>query len=466
MTESAPKAPIIESIPPISPEIAERYRGLLHEAYYRAGEYMGTEVEDFLEPLLAIENLITEQTGRKLSHGLEMEFASAAQVADPETAPVNAVLGFASASFRQRLSEHEISVATMLDFLRDAGAQIIDDDNAADFITTEPRALPEQRSGATPYRVRVQPRLSWLVQGLRSMGIFPEDLRIHMRNPDARKMKKKPHILIEIPRLGKQIMLNQRVGEVTFVAQELYEFSMWEKLTKYQLKTLSGVSPVILRDRDRWMDHILSLLQEGNKGPGKKVDLTKKETISRKSMPISVALILQSIQETHAETGAYPAVHSGLILHGKLANGKRTWVTVDIAMRDIWNDKKNHALRNGLTRENCPYSSLAALKDAHGYNDHYSVSDIIDSLQATHAATGEYPSVRFGLISYGKLANGKRTWVSVDLAMADIWDDKNNGMSFSGLTRENCPYSSLAALKDAHEFKRVRVASSPICPRP
>ena len=432
----------------LSEEEAARYRGWLSDALTRAESYLGTEVEDFLEPLLAMDQFIRARNDNKQGTlELEKEFARAAGYAEPDKAAFNAVLDFAAASFNRRMAEQGTDMEGMLALLEQAGAKILR--GGKDFIPTDPKRLASPIIGENEYKVVLQPRLSWVVQGLRQIGVYPEDMVIHLRDKDPNKVRQMSHALIEIPRLGgKQIAVNNQKGEVTFVSQNRYELSVWEKLTKYQLKHVPGITPVVLRDKDMWLNRILALVQEDGVTPAKKVNLDKDiASPKRQKMQYSVALIVESLKATHDMTGGYPS--SGrLIEHGPLADGIRTWRSVDGAMKIIWLEKEQRLSCNGLTRENCAYKSLADLKDKLGLNDNYTLADIIDSLHATYEATKEYPSPLWELIEHGPLANGKRTWGSVNVAMAIIWRDKNPPPDCNGLTRKNCPDKNLTALKD------------------
>ena len=110
---------------------------------------------------------------------------------------------------------------------------------------------------------------------------------------------------------------------------------------------------------------------------------------------------------------------------------------------------------NGLTRENCPYKGLGELKRAYGLvPDEWSVEKIVETLRACRdPATGDYPSKESGLILSGPLADGVRTWKTVNAALAVLWRKNPDGsfrmQSCNGLTRENCPYKGLGELKYA-----------------
>lgn len=171
----------------------------------------------------------------------------------------------------------------------------------------------------------------------------------------------------------------------------------------------------------------------------------------------SVAKIAASLQATKDETGRYPLAESGLILHGPLANGTRTWMSVDKAIRSLWRPENAVPICNSLTRSNCPYKSLTDLKQAFGMDDlRYTFRDIMKSYRMTYERTGAYPGQKAGLIAYGPLNDGKRQWGSVDKAMNHLWKEGNEAVVYSGLTRATCPCRSLA------ELRRLVSQSSPV----
>lgn len=435
-----------------------KYRSLWEQAVRNAGRYRGGEVQlnEFYDPLKAAEAFIRDKglldSRSAVSQSLEEDFARAAGIPADHFLTYDDILQRAADAFRAAANLGAANLEAMLSLLEQGGAKVIrGTNNEPDFIPTADGALKSPRhTNPKSFKPVFEPRLLWLIEGLERNGIYTDDLVIHVRHPDPRKLRKTPYVLVEIPRHRKQIILANQRGEITFVADDCFELSMWESLHKYQLKTLPGVKPVILRDKDRWLNRILSLVNgdTGLKAHTPKTNLEKyTQSPKRNKAPYSVALILECIQKTHEETGEYPNMNSGLILYGPLANGKRTWHSVDLSMRVIWREKNPPSSRNGLTRENCPYSSLDHLKDQHAMNDGYNVQNIIDSLTKTHEKTGEYPNQNSGLILYGLLANGKRRWMSVHTSMRSIWREQNPLSSSNGLTCKNCPYSSLASLK-------------------
>lgn len=159
--------------------------------------------------------------------------------------------------------------------------------------------------------------------------------------------------------------------------------------------------------------------------------LTKKEcpysnmtAFIRARLPkISLEEIMDSAISTFNAKGsrAIRGILRGIITHGALADGVRTWKMI----------RQNVAHKQwGLTNDNCPYDNFDDLLK--GQLLTIKLEDIIQSLKATVKETGK---VEFkGKILCGPLADGSRTWHMADKAIKD----KTNG-----LTNDNCPYNSL-----------------------
>jgi hypothetical protein len=430
--------------PDLTSDEAQDYRALLETAQTRAGDYRGGESQfnAFYKPLEQAEAFIRSK-GQNPVPDMEHAFARAAGMAEDKTL-FNDILQRAADAFNHAADRSSADLESMLALLEQGGAKIIRD-NGPDFIpTAEGRLRTPKHANPDKFKRVFQPRLLWLVQGLESIGVYADDLVINSRKADSSKLRQTPFILIEIPRHKKQIILANQKGEVTFVADDRFELQMWERLNKYQLKTLEGVTPVVLRDKEKWLNRILFVVQGEGIKLVPKIDLTR-DTAKRTKMSYSVALIAESLRAAHAATGQWAHAGSGLIQQGPLANGSRTWHSIDAAMNGIWRDKSSS--RNGLTRENCRFKTLDNLKDDYGFNDDYTIDDIAESLRATHAATGQWAHEGSGLVEHGSLANGSRTWHSINAAMNGIWKDKNPISSSHGLTRENCRFSTLAVLK-------------------
>lgn len=437
----------------LTPQIKRNYRDFLQTATQKAWAYRGgeTQLNAFYDPLKQAEQLIRSQ-GLSPTLDAERSFAAAAGIPDEDFQSFNDILQRATDAFNAAANLGAADLEAMLAFLEQGGAKVLHGENEPDFIpTADGRLKDPKHPNPELYKRIFQPRLLWLSQGLESIGVYADDLIIHVRHADPRKLRQTPYILVEIPRHRKQIILANQRGEITFVANDRFELSMWEQLNKYQLKTLPGLTPVILRDKDIWLNRILALIQsdDGIKRDKPKVNLDKDaQSPKRSTAPYSVALIIESLEASFAATGLWPSIETGLITYGPLANERRTWSSVNNSMWEIWRSKTPSSSCNGLNRDNCPYPSLSELKKKMGFKlSDYSIEDIKSSMQATYEASGEYPGLTSGIIMHGPLANGQRTWSSVDISMRHIWRDSKTYFSCNGLTQQNCPYESLEDLK-------------------
>ena len=103
----------------------------------------------------------------------------------------------------------------------------------------------------------------------------------------------------------------------------------------------------------------------------------------------------------HAETRLYPDKKSGKVKYGRLAQYDENYLAIDAAF-----DQKIRGLQDS------PYKSLHEYLLGEGFLK-ISLEQIVDSALKTKAAEGSPPGYMDGVILYGALANGVRTWESV-----------------------------------------------------
>jgi hypothetical protein len=466
---------------PLSQTEAQAYHVLLDRAWTMVTQNNGTEKEldDLAVLLQEMETIIRERTGAsRLTNQLEQDFGKAADWSDPKrTAVIEDVFGAVAKNYHQRLENAaKKGLDELLNTLQLWGVRI-EHVSGKDFIQTNPDEAPPPShldSAASSHQEHeIQHRLSWLVAALPKIGVYTDDFIISVCERDSNKRRPLPYILVEIPRLSAQIAVCDVVGEITFVSTSLYEHDMWQRLKKRELEMVPGIRSIICHNQGQWLGDIFGIIQsnsslDSEQKEKKKIDLST-TTLRRDNMPLSVSLIAQSlIADQDPETGDYPKIRSGIIQNGPLANGVRTWKSVDNALTNLWRQKDGDFIQNtscGLSRDlahpnYCPYRGLGEIKEAHGLiPDPLSVPLILESLIADRdPETGTYPTVDSGIIQNGPLANGVRTWKSIHSALTKLWLQKDGDFTQNtscGLSRDlahpnYCPYRGLGEIKEAH----------------
>lgn len=125
-------------------------------------------------------------------------------------------------------------------------------------------------------------RLRQLVGLLVENGIFNDDIVILRGKVDPTMMRKLTYNLVEIPKLNKQILVCDQVGEATFVIDGFLGRDVLMSMTKEQLQERfpSKVGKIVYRNRAQWEEEIRKALFEGlNTGDCAKVNVRERESL-------------------------------------------------------------------------------------------------------------------------------------------------------------------------------------------
>ena len=87
-------------------------------------------------------------------------------------------------------------------------------------------------------------------------------------------MRTKSYALIEIPRLSKELLLCNQVGEATFVSEKMRGRDLYLRTTKEQLVELPGIHKVVFDDQDQWQGEIDAYLFPAGQAVGGKLDVS------------------------------------------------------------------------------------------------------------------------------------------------------------------------------------------------
>jgi hypothetical protein len=269
---------------------------------------------------------------------------------------------------------------------------------------------PATNDNATKYEVKTEPRLSWAVEHLRAIGIYADDMIIRVGRVDPSAMRKYPYIVIDIPRVNKQIALCEQVGNKTFVSNEILDPSTYERLTKDLLQTLPSIAGI--RMSPTWGQDICNIITGADDEPQRKIKNLEFFEAARKPKPmlLSEDIILQACKEWHAEYEEWPTNDSGLIGDGALKGSR--WGNLDHALR-----------RGGFGLEKGKYKGLADFMEAHGLkigkhslSRHLTEEMILQGCYEWHNKYGQWPKAISGKIIEGVLSGNN--WQAINLALS------------------------------------------------
>ena len=123
-------------------------------------------------------------------------------------------------------------------------------------VIPETQPLPTGENGNEWKRLQFEPRLAIILAHLGSIGVSKEDISLHKEQLDERHMRKEPYVLIQIPKLGKKILVCDQVGEVTFVLG----YSTYRPTTKTAIEDSGGIRIVKLTE-EQWIADVTAALQ-------------------------------------------------------------------------------------------------------------------------------------------------------------------------------------------------------------
>lgn len=246
--------------------IAEKYEGA------------ETQYKDLMENLIAVESAV--------NHVIDDE-----KPADPKTERevlamvIDDVLSTAIKSFydqiEQSLSESKIFQKKLAGVLLPPGdTPVILGDGSKEF--EEPR---------------FHGRLKELIGFLHDNGIYTDDIVVCFGEGYENMMRQLSYALIEIPRLNKQILVCDQIGEATFVVDGIFSRETLLSLSKEKLQQQypDKVRRIIYNNIKQWMEELLAAVfyewakegEESSASPQKieprpKIDVKKREEIMEK----------------------------------------------------------------------------------------------------------------------------------------------------------------------------------------
>jgi hypothetical protein len=394
----------------LSPTQTEELKTWLALAFDQAVNFNGSQAaeEDLIESLDAVEKIFALAARQNMPRE-KIETAMINAVNPPPETPRTIYEFLAVASLFYTRLETANDFETTLNILERAGVPVVRNND----LHIPPAAGDIQNATSddpNTFKIETQPRLAWLIEGLKAKGLYTSDIMITVGETPKNIVRRHPYVIIDIPYVPCQIAVCDQVGERTFISDKIYEMDFWRGFNKELLNATDGVTGFICRTRAQWMgdivDHITTLRDPSQVRVDMKAFAAAPQ---RTKMPITIEAIRDSILATYeassedSEKRRYPAINHGTVKHGAL-KGQITWV----ALNQRFSKLKHFP----------EYSSLADFMAKQGYKENHldiiyiSLDDIRDSTSATFIETGEYPLHEDGVIKHGILKN-KLKWSTV-----------------------------------------------------
>ena len=376
--------------------------------------YDGSEagLDKLISALMPFQNYVRSQNECHASSDLERAYAKAAGFGELST---NDLLDEAARNFYTRLRQAN-EFDTVLSLLEKGGAHIIRHTKSM-VLTDDGRLKPAHSDEPEEFEGAVfQPRLAQLVEYLAEKNIYADDMIVRVEKLDPGMMRKRPYIILEIPRIQKQIAVCDQLGEITFVADEILPPAAWEGYSKSNLKSLTAINTECYDSAvpANWLERIgVRLFGEGMAdAPKPKIrDLPfeAQKAVGKKS-PLSVEIIVEAAVQFHARTSEWPTqLTKERILEGPLKD--MAWSAINAALR-----VGSRGLPGG--------SSLPIELEIAGHRKNQkkhgdiSLEQILKAAVQFHARTSEWPSrATKERIPDGALKD--MTWLAINSALRD-----------------------------------------------
>ena len=299
--------------------------------------------------------------------------------------------------------------------LKRGGAQIQDVLGA--LVLTD-KGAPETGSGNGLDAPRFAPKFNEVISALLGAGLFADDLFIYRGLTPRGAMRIAPYMLIDIPRLDRQIAVCDQIGETTLVLRDRLSVQQWASSSKKQLTTLPEMITLSYSSKHSWIEPLPGLLL--GDVTGKVVALPPKQPIAPSNGKpfITLSQLAQWIKFYHEKTGKWPAQASKEIWE---KNEDSQWQIVPGLIWKHLDGWMRYGFR-GLPRG----SSLLQFRTEQGLCDPpgitaVSEAELLEWIRAYREKTGEWPSISNKDVWHKDAAGQWHITPKVNWSQVDSW---------------------------------------------
>lgn len=186
----------------------------------------------------------------------------------------------------------------------------------------EPGIIPGDGTGIKEAEFD-ETRLPRLLIVLQEMGIYSDDIHIMRGRVTPSQMRRRPYMLVSIPRRNVEIAVCEQVGEALFISTQTLGPAIWATRTKAQLQAEHGVQRVVMNPG--WEDDVRIILQGA--APGGKIAVKEDR---RKAFPLTEDFIADLMWRFFEIHGEFPGRNSGNL--AELGLPGETWSALDSAL--------------------------------------------------------------------------------------------------------------------------------------
>lgn len=284
--------------------IVAKYRDRLLTAWDEVKTYDGTSrsMGRVITSFAKAEDIATSANGGKVSVAFETLLTEKADIRDDGvvlSGGVADVMMTGVARYYDALAEQ--STQDIIRFIADSGGKVHTSDSV--YIPTNEKEIVH--GSQTSFKQgRTEQRLAWLIEGLQSMDIYPEDIEIHQGAVESTMMRREPYMIVTLAKPGKQILVCNQVGETCFTSDTIRPPEFYAGKTKDELGQTSGMLKLQVYSRKLWIRNISAFL----------TDAVENETSQDKDKKITLDRLVEICKEFYDKNGKAPSEKSGIAI--------------------------------------------------------------------------------------------------------------------------------------------------------
>jgi hypothetical protein len=235
--------------------LKSEYRARLADALKKAKNYHGkqSEYEDVMKALIGLENWMKEVFGFEMGSRM------------PDGIESDVLKNWHPAGTRRK-------IGNLLEFMHERYERYLSKSDQTDLLTVESDNIilpPDyERAGITPGKgggvedPRFQERIRQLLLLLEQNGIYSDDIVLIRGKVTDNMMRKESYVIVEIPKLNREILICDQVGEATFVIYGIQGRKHLALKSKDDLQNELGarITKIVYREEAQWEEEVIQTL--------------------------------------------------------------------------------------------------------------------------------------------------------------------------------------------------------------
>lgn len=256
----------------ISDSDRQRYRELQDELEQKTAEFDGSLAanNDVLRTLIETEGLLKKVANTEVkdrAERLQME-EQASEALGGVRVTIDGLIDGVYERFERSMDEHVENPIAIAERLEIVHRQI-------ENVLVPPGQQEVQMGDGTAEweEARFEGRVAHLIRALQEREIYTDDIVMTVGTVDERMIRQMSYALIEVPKIGAEVLVCNQVSEATFVSRTHRSLATYMAHTKEALGQELGLVRIVCHDLDSWGTDVIEAMFEGWDGEGRQVNV-------------------------------------------------------------------------------------------------------------------------------------------------------------------------------------------------